>query len=68
MTLHSLFNSTIASKTIPPRLPVAVKDSTLCSSDLKIGAANLDEGIVGIKIFPKSGSLEGDFGASLELG
>lgn len=64
---HSLFDAAVATEAIPPRLTVTIEDSTLCGGDLEVGAANLDERVVGIEVLPESSSLEGDLGASLQL-
>lgn len=63
-----LGNTTVATKTIPPRLAIAIKDSTFCSGDLKVSTADLDEWVVAVEVLPERSALEGDLSAGLQLG
>lgn len=64
---NSLGKTAIATKSVPPRLTVAIKNSTLSGSDLDIGSANLDERIVGISVLPEGLAFERDLGSFLQL-
>lgn len=60
-----LSDTAIATQTVPPRSAICVENSALGSSDLNVSATDLDEGVVGIGVFPESGAFEGDLGTSL---
>jgi hypothetical protein len=63
-----LRNTTIASKTIPPRLTIAVENSTLRSRDFKVSSSDLDEWIIGVEVLPEGCTFESNLGTGLELG
>lgn len=62
-----LSDTAVATETIPPRLTIAIEDSTLCGGDFNVGSSNLDERVVCIKVLPECSTLKGDLSASLQL-
>jgi hypothetical protein len=63
----SLSDTSIASYTIPPSLTIAIKNGAFGSCNFEIGTADLDEGIVSIKVLPEGRTLECDFASVLQL-
>lgn len=62
-----LSDTAIAAEAIPPGLAVAIKNCPFRSSDLKVGASDLDEWVICVEVFPESRTLERYLGAGLQF-